>query len=376
MSSSKRHFTVVMNSKEHGLYVSSTPSSAAKKAVSKLCTNNKKKKVEFCMRETTQYSNKKIYGPYIGYMQKLDKPIELEGRIIQYKPITKLNKKSHKMKGGEIIGKGNEGIVFCPNIINNRKNRVSKLIKNIDIEMIRSFEEILNEIDPEGKYHVPMISVKSVEEKNKNKLNGPLKERFNIIITYDYGGISLTDLLERNESNFKIDITKEFYKNLLLGFVNIFEGLIIFNENIIFHHDLSLSNILFRKEDPKNMRLIDFMLRRHTSRIKIKHSPPNSNEDNFFAQNFPATRSNWANYSFALDLYDFIKIIEKVILNKIFSEMYTLIKPLFPFFNHLLTYFKIMLNNQYHYDEEKTYTIDLAKITELKNEMKEKIEAL
>jgi len=36
-SDSKRHFTVVMENKEHGLYVSSTPSSAAKKAVSKLC---------------------------------------------------------------------------------------------------------------------------------------------------------------------------------------------------------------------------------------------------------------------------------------------------------------------------------------------------
>ncbi len=32
MSFSKRHFTVVMNSKEHGLYTSSTPSSAAKKS--------------------------------------------------------------------------------------------------------------------------------------------------------------------------------------------------------------------------------------------------------------------------------------------------------------------------------------------------------
>jgi hypothetical protein len=45
MSSSKRHFTAVIDSKEYGIYVSSTPSSAAKKVVSKLCTNNKKKKV-------------------------------------------------------------------------------------------------------------------------------------------------------------------------------------------------------------------------------------------------------------------------------------------------------------------------------------------
>ena len=84
---SKRHFTVVMGNKEHGLYVSSTPSSAAKKAVTKLCTANKSKKVEFSIREITQGSKKKTYGPYEGYIEKLKKPIELKGRIIQYKPI-------------------------------------------------------------------------------------------------------------------------------------------------------------------------------------------------------------------------------------------------------------------------------------------------
>jgi hypothetical protein len=55
-SDSKRHFTVVMENKEHGLYVSSSPSSAAKKAVTKLCTANKGKKVEFYIREITQGS--------------------------------------------------------------------------------------------------------------------------------------------------------------------------------------------------------------------------------------------------------------------------------------------------------------------------------
>jgi hypothetical protein len=40
---SKRHFTVVMGNKKHGLYISSTPSSAAKKEVTKLCAANKSK---------------------------------------------------------------------------------------------------------------------------------------------------------------------------------------------------------------------------------------------------------------------------------------------------------------------------------------------
>jgi hypothetical protein len=100
----KRHFTVVMEGKEHGLYVSSTPSSAAKKAVTKLCVANKSKKVEFHIREITQGSKKKTYGPYDGYIEKLKEPIELKGRIIKYKPIAKLSGKvSKKMKGGMLV---------------------------------------------------------------------------------------------------------------------------------------------------------------------------------------------------------------------------------------------------------------------------------
>jgi hypothetical protein len=97
---SKRHFTVVMGGKEHGLYVSSTPSSAAKKAVTKLCAANKSKKVEFHIREITQGSKKKTYGPYSGYIEKLKEPIELKGRVIKYKPVAKLSGKTGVKKGG------------------------------------------------------------------------------------------------------------------------------------------------------------------------------------------------------------------------------------------------------------------------------------
>jgi hypothetical protein len=111
---SKRNFTVVIGSKEHGLYVSSSPSSAARKAVSKLCASNKSKKVQFHIREITQKSEKKTYGPYLGYIEKLAKPIELKGRVIRYKPVAKLMKKTGKksvvkkggMRGGEIGDNG------------------------------------------------------------------------------------------------------------------------------------------------------------------------------------------------------------------------------------------------------------------------------
>jgi hypothetical protein len=99
-STTKRHFTVVMGGKEHGLYVSSTPSSAAKKAVTKLCAANKSKKVQFEIREITQGSKKKTYGPYSGYIEKLKEPIELKGRVIRYKPVAKLSGKLGAKKGG------------------------------------------------------------------------------------------------------------------------------------------------------------------------------------------------------------------------------------------------------------------------------------
>ena len=103
-STSKRHFTVVIGNKEHGLYVSSSPSSAARKAVSKLCATDKKRKVEFHIREITQGSKKKTYGPYLGAIEKLDKPIELKGRVIKYKPVAKLSGKKTKTGGAKKRG--------------------------------------------------------------------------------------------------------------------------------------------------------------------------------------------------------------------------------------------------------------------------------
>jgi hypothetical protein len=118
MSSSKRHFTAVIGKKEQGSYSSSSPSSAARKAVSKLCAEDKNRKVEFYMRETTQSSEKKVYGPYMGFIEKLKKPIELKGRVIRYKPVAKLLK-NKKMRGGlrnelkiQIPGRNNQDIVL------------------------------------------------------------------------------------------------------------------------------------------------------------------------------------------------------------------------------------------------------------------------
>ena len=60
--------------------------------------------MEFYLREITQGSKKKTYGPYVGEMKRLKTPIELKGRVIQYKPVAKLSKKLVLKKGGMIDG--------------------------------------------------------------------------------------------------------------------------------------------------------------------------------------------------------------------------------------------------------------------------------
>jgi hypothetical protein len=265
MSSSKRHFTAVIDSKEYGIYVSSTPSSAAKKVVSKLCAEDKKRKVKFSIRETTQKSRKKTYGPYIGYMQKLDKPVELKGRVIRYKPVAKLD----KMKGGKIIGFGTEGYILQPNMNNSSKPEfVSKLIQIDDtrLKKLESFQIDLNKIDPSGKYHIPMIIERSrrITSKNINRSNLEEQEKQqlrsfkpNYKITYEFGGISVWDFALFNKYDKIINVTKDFCKNMLKGIVNIFEGLYIFYKNGINHLDLHGGNVVFLIYNPEIMRMID-----------------------------------------------------------------------------------------------------------------------
>jgi hypothetical protein len=159
---SKRHFTVVMGGKEHGLYVSSTPSSAAKKAVTKLCAANKNKKVEFSIREITQGSKKKTYGPYSGYIEKLKEPIELKGRVIKHKPVAKLSGKSGAKKGGYPFSSlGN------PNFTSEQKQKQEEYLSRFPL----AFQKII--IDgraPNDPKNEQMVHMSSTPITNKKEL--------------------------------------------------------------------------------------------------------------------------------------------------------------------------------------------------------------
>jgi len=93
--SSKRHFTIIYKNEEVGMYQGRNPSSVAKKAVSKLSDG---KKIIFEIREITQGSKKKVYGPYEGVKKKLDKPVKVGDRVYKYESQVKKIEK----KGGAI----------------------------------------------------------------------------------------------------------------------------------------------------------------------------------------------------------------------------------------------------------------------------------
>jgi hypothetical protein len=187
------------------------------------------------------------------------------------------------MKGGELLGIGEEGIVIYPNINTKEFTKVSKLIEISSPEKIAElsrFEEALNIIDQEGKYHVRMIpeeshelsnnfyNMTSINQSNKNEFKRAMNERKknsrkiitpNFKITYDYGGISIEKFL-KNFEKYKEEgiINRDFCKNILSGLKNIFEGLYKFYTGEIAHSDLHEGNIVFPINNPANMRLIDW----------------------------------------------------------------------------------------------------------------------
>ena len=94
--------------KDEGRYkTKGSPGDAAKKAFTQLSKKYKTNKLTFSIKETTQGSTKKEYGPYLGEKTKLKKPLEIKYKgkkkpvLIKYETKIHLVKDS-KQKGGKV----------------------------------------------------------------------------------------------------------------------------------------------------------------------------------------------------------------------------------------------------------------------------------
>ena len=246
-SSTKRHFTVVIGNKEHGLYVSSSPSSAARKAVSKLCATDKKKKVQFHIREITQGSKKKTYGPYLGEIEKLAKPIELKGRVIKYKPVAKLSGKKTKTggakkRGSVLVVEAKDGKITKKYITKKQADKHMKpRHKRLDLSMNKGMKK-LHKSMKKGMKPLHKAMDKGMKKLHKSMRGGGIYECFTKIphtnhnfkiengpsdneytLTLVYSELRNNSILQTqlNEDNIKYN---EFYsklsRNMLIDFLN------------------------------------------------------------------------------------------------------------------------------------------------------------
>lgn len=152
--------------------------------------------------------------------------------------------------------------------INNLYNdsKVSKIIRaTIDEQKeFVKFENALNEIDKDGIYHIKMLGYRIIRKQNINCIQNinnnsreEMKIMFNFKITYQFGGISIKDFLEKF-IDYQTLVNEYFLQRLLRGILNCLKGLYIFYRHGFVHKDLNSGNIVFFIDQPEIMRLIDW----------------------------------------------------------------------------------------------------------------------
>jgi hypothetical protein len=89
---------------------------------------------------------------------------------------------------------------------------------------------------------------------NKKNFNNMYRNNFlfNYLITYEYGGEPISNLIN-GPYPFFTD-----YNWIIHGFINIFDGILFFYSKGIINCNIHVDNILFRKENPSNWRMINF----------------------------------------------------------------------------------------------------------------------
>lgn len=269
-SISKRHFTVVIGSKEHGLYCSSSPSSAARKAVSKLCGKEKGKKVEFCLREITQGSKKKTYGPYLGHIEKLAKPIELKGRVIERKPVALLKPKSSAKKGGMRGGKIKHIVIGLGNSGKNSNSSENSCITLIHYKnkIVFYYNEDTREL--EVRYFR--------NSKNTQYYGEPAKYILDNFSIFDFDTI-LANLISSQNIQFEIKELKILVSKIIMFIVNHNEDLPHWSDILLFFKKISDSTIINSLEFHK-MRINNAYRLRYGNEKRQKPKVPELNTIN------------------------------------------------------------------------------------------------
>ena len=150
---SERCFRLILDGKKLKKYKGKNPYNIAKK----ICSNLKNSIIKIELEETTKNSNKKVYGPYIGYYGKI---------------------KKKKMKGGE------EYEVMRKRLSNSLKNvnlsSYYKLRNFIDEKKLRENIQDLSQNEKKERRMLKRLSIRKLKNFYKSKRNQENQEKYKL----------------------------------------------------------------------------------------------------------------------------------------------------------------------------------------------------
>jgi serine/threonine protein kinase len=165
----------------------------------------------------------------------------------------------------ELVGSGSYGCVYSPPIkcetpcTDKRcKNGVSKWMsqEKADNELLEYDNLELEEVDPEGMYHIrkPIQCKPNQEELAKVEDCSAVNDYDDSsLLIYDNGGIDLEKYISQGAT----------LKQVLIGLKNIFKGVMVMNEQNRYHFDIKTPNIVVKDGI---FRLIDFGLSKNVNK--------------------------------------------------------------------------------------------------------------
>jgi len=202
------------------------------------------------------------------------------------KELTKTNsfrtiKPSYSLKSvPKVLGEGSYGCVHKPSLRCTRKKynynkKISKLMMKNDAEKEMREYNIIKKIDKTQKYYMGVPIKCKFKKSSKNlKAMDQCSERHTFSTNIDHlellvmenGGLNLDDyssiLLKRPPTRENIEKNHIFWKEVM----RILEGLLIFKQSKIIHHDLKPQNIVF-DEKKNRLNFIDFGLMTNVNQV-------------------------------------------------------------------------------------------------------------
>ncbi len=244
-----------------------------------------------------------------------------------------------------LIGHGSYGYIFYPPldfnddtiIINKNENYITKLLLIKEAEVELNNQKNISNIDTKNEYHLGDYYITKSISKNINIHNLELFRSNNLsdlcLLIQKHGGIDLYKLFNKKIINSSND-----YYVFLVELYRILEGIKIFNNNNLVHHDVNPKNIVYNIENNR-LNYIDFSLTNKKENI-INDANKSNYEYSIFHSSFPIETGFYDKDKYNEiclwsdnDIHEYCKEVKRIIIFDLNYNKVKIIKSLQDLFN-------------------------------------------